>query len=570
MKRKLAQLLIPLFLLIGCASGTQSISDASKEPTPASSETTTDPTSSDSKKDTSDNPSSESSAAPSSEEKPSSEPAPSSEEEKLDPSVIEDDIRVINNLIGSKDSKYYTEDDFASLSTIGEEFAVAVALCETEDEVTALINTYRARIEAVPTYDYPTLKTSILSSLEALEEGETNADILAVIAQAKTDLANAKNDKDLIEGILTNANAAIQEIKDNLPPETLTLNVSSINAYGDWFITTRTNDFTNDKFKSLSEISVSNNPSASMYEHFVYGAGTAITLVVSGRADSNKTTGTEYSVHFVVELTDGTKYTCDYDVINGAIATLTSRIAAAKTEVNGYYASKGYEERLYDEDSWQQLLTLRANCLTDLDGAQNKEQIASIVAAFKAAADAVEQRPLDLSDFIYDAKNELQAYVDSQNRIKYLYGDNWDELEGYLSAAETDFEACTSEDEVTSTKNAYLGLMKDVEYAVEVRILEVQSIYCYNEWHMQVTVKNLSITDINYVRTAYLSNNTGASCGEQIQSGANAIIRLDANGRAAENKTTGTEFDAMFVLAMKDGTFAMAPLFHVKNGVIVK
>ena len=66
----------------------------------------------------------------------------------------------------------------------------------------------------------------------------------------------------------------------------------------------------------------------------------------------------------------------------------------------------------------------------------------------------------------------------------------------------------------------------------------------------------------------YMSNNSAPSTGEQVWYAGNFFIRIDANERGDENKTTGTSFTASVAFELNDGTPCSVE-FKVHNGTVV-
>ncbi len=107
--------------------------------------------------------------------------------------------------------------------------------------------------------------------------------------------------------------------------------------------------------------------------------------------------------------------------------------------------------------------------------------------------------------------------------------------------------------------------------APEPKTLEVDHVECYGDWFMKVFLKydGFTFEDINRSTIVVsMSNNSAPSTGEQVGYAGNFFIRIDANERGAENKTTGTSFVATVAFELNDGTPCSAE-FKVHNGAVV-
>ncbi len=105
----------------------------------------------------------------------------------------------------------------------------------------------------------------------------------------------------------------------------------------------------------------------------------------------------------------------------------------------------------------------------------------------------------------------------------------------------------------------------------EAKTLEVDHVECYGDWFMKVFLKydGFTFEDINRSTIVVsMSNNSAPSTGEQVGYAGNFFIRIDANERGAENKTTGTSFVATVAFELNDGTPCSAE-FKVHNGAVV-
>lgn len=101
--------------------------------------------------------------------------------------------------------------------------------------------------------------------------------------------------------------------------------------------------------------------------------------------------------------------------------------------------------------------------------------------------------------------------------------------------------------------------------------LSVNRIECYGEWFMKVFIdlKGFTYDEIDFsTLQVSLSNNSAATLGEKfdytVQEG-RAMIRIDANERGAENKTTGTTFVATVTFSTTSGQLYTA-IINVSNG----
>lgn len=239
-----------------------------------------------------------------------------------------------------------------------------------------------------------------------------------------------------------------------------------VNCYGEWFMQVMVQGYQiTDVVGGQKGITtkMSNNSNATCGELFNDGTtGIVIRFDANERQDANKTTGTEFDASYSFITKEGKCVYASFKVSNGSILTLDKMKTNACSELDAYPSSMGYNENLYDSESWTKLQSFITDGKNAINAATTFEGVKLALAEAKANIDSVEQRDLGIDEAKTLAVEELTVLYNSIDSSKYTE-ENYATITSLFNEGIEKINAAQTEDEITSVLDTYKTQINAVE-----------------------------------------------------------------------------------------------------------
>ena len=134
----------------------------------------------------------------------------------------------------------------------------------------------------------------------------------------------------------------------------------------------------------------------------------------------------------------------------------------ACSELDAYPSSMGYNENLYDSESWTKLQSFITDGKNAINAATTFEGVKLALAEAKANIDSVEQRDLGIDEAKTLAVEELTVLYNSIDSSKYTE-ENYATITSLFNEGIEKINAAQTEDEITSVLDTYKTQINAVE-----------------------------------------------------------------------------------------------------------